>query len=74
MDIKIVYFSQTGNTRKVAEVMATTFGHLGHSVQTLPIKKASPKDITRCDLLGIGSPWTGAHTNKEFPSQYSPNI
>ena len=56
MDIKVVYFSQTGNTRKVAEVMATTFGHLGHSVQTLPIKKASPKDITRCDLLGIGSP------------------
>jgi len=56
MDIKVVYFSQTGNTRKVAEAMATTFSHLGHSVQTLPIKKASPKDITRCDLLGIGSP------------------
>ena len=56
MDVTIVYFSQTGNTRKVAEAMAVTFRDLGHSVRTLPLKKASPKDATRGDLLGVGSP------------------
>jgi len=56
MDVNIVYFSQTGNTRKVAEAMAAVFSNLGHSVQTYPIEKASPKDITKGDLLGVGSP------------------
>ncbi len=30
MNVSIVYFSQTGNTRKVAEAMAAAFEELGH--------------------------------------------
>ena len=56
MNVTIIFFSQTGNTRKVAENMATVFQEAGHSVQTIPLKKATPDDATKCDLLGIGAP------------------
>jgi len=56
MNVTMVYFSQTGNTRKAAETMAGTFRDLGHTVRTISLKKASPEDATTCDLLGVGSP------------------
>jgi len=56
MEATLVYFSQTGNTRKAAEAMASGFRDLGHSVRTVPLKKAIPEDATACDLLGVGSP------------------
>lgn len=56
MDVTLVYFSQTGNTRKVAETMADTFRDLGHSVRTVSLKKATPEDATTGDLVGVGSP------------------
>jgi flavodoxin/NAD-dependent dihydropyrimidine dehydrogenase PreA subunit len=52
----MIYFSQTGNTRKVAQAMAGAFREAGHSVRAVSLKKATPADLTRGDLLGVGSP------------------
>jgi flavodoxin/ferredoxin len=56
MEVTMIYFSQTGNTRKVAEAMADTFRDLGHSARTISLAKATPEDATTGDLLGVGSP------------------
>jgi flavodoxin/NAD-dependent dihydropyrimidine dehydrogenase PreA subunit len=52
----MVYFSQTGNTRKVAEAMAAGFQEMGHSARTVPLKKATSDDVLKTDLLGVGAP------------------
>lgn len=56
MNIALVYFSQTGNTKKVAQSMAEAFLERGHSVNIMPWKDARIIDITECDVLGIGAP------------------
>jgi NAD(P)H dehydrogenase (quinone) len=56
MNITIVYFSQTGQTRKVAEAMATGLRKKKHTVCVSAIQDIDPSDIKKCDLLGVGSP------------------
>jgi flavodoxin/NAD-dependent dihydropyrimidine dehydrogenase PreA subunit len=56
MNIAIVYFSQTGQTRKVAEAMAEGLREKRHTVKVLAMQDVDPADITSCDLLGVGSP------------------
>ena len=56
MEVTMIYFSQTGNTRKVAKTMAGAFREAGHSVRAVSLKKATPEDLTGCDLLGFGTP------------------
>jgi flavodoxin/NAD-dependent dihydropyrimidine dehydrogenase PreA subunit len=56
MDVTIIYFSQTGSTQKVAEIMSTVFTESGNSVRVVPLKKATTEDATNSDLLGIGAP------------------
>lgn len=56
MNVALVVFSQTGNTRKVAETMAEEFEENGHTARIIPLEKATDRDITSCDLLGTGSP------------------
>lgn len=56
MDIRLIYFSQTGNTRKVAEAMEHVFIEAGHSARSVPMKQATPEDILQSDVIGVGSP------------------
>jgi flavodoxin/NAD-dependent dihydropyrimidine dehydrogenase PreA subunit len=56
MNVTMVYLSQSGNTRKVAEAMAEAFRGSGHGVRTVPLKKATPQDAAKGDLLGVGTP------------------
>jgi flavodoxin/NAD-dependent dihydropyrimidine dehydrogenase PreA subunit len=56
MDITLIYFSQTGNTRRIAEAMAEVFRGAGHATRLVSLKKASPQDAVAGDLLGIGTP------------------
>lgn len=56
MNIAVVYFSQTGQTLKVAEAMADGLREKKHTVKVLAIQKVKPADIKRCDALGVGSP------------------
>jgi flavodoxin/ferredoxin len=56
MKVTMIYFSQTGNTRIVAETMAEAFREKGHITRTISLSKATPQDATTSDLLGIGTP------------------
>ncbi len=56
MDVTLIYFSQTGNTRRIAEAMAEIFRTAGHTTRLVSLKKASPQDAVASDLLGIGTP------------------
>lgn len=56
MNIAVMYFSQTGQTLKVAEAMAEGLREKRHTVKVLAIQKVKPADIKDCDLLGVGSP------------------
>jgi flavodoxin/NAD-dependent dihydropyrimidine dehydrogenase PreA subunit len=56
MNMLLMYFSQTGSTRRVAEAMAGELAAKGHTVRTLPMEKALPEDISGCDVLGFGTP------------------
>jgi ferredoxin/flavodoxin len=56
VDIKIAVFSQTGNTRKVGQTMATALRDLEHRVETLAMLKTKPEEMARGDLIGIGCP------------------
>jgi flavodoxin/NAD-dependent dihydropyrimidine dehydrogenase PreA subunit len=56
MNVTMIYFSQSGNTRKVAEAMAEAFREAGHVARIVSLEKATPHDATTGDLLGVGTP------------------
>jgi flavodoxin len=56
MNINLMYFSQTGNTKKIAEVMQDTFNDSGHNAQITSFMKAHSDDMAKADLIGIGAP------------------
>jgi flavodoxin/NAD-dependent dihydropyrimidine dehydrogenase PreA subunit len=56
MKINIFHFSQTGNTRKVANAMKAYFEEMGKETQMISFNKASQQDFTTADLIGIGTP------------------
>jgi len=56
MNVTLFYFSQTGNTRRIARAMAEVFSEAGYSARTLSLKKALPEDALDADVIGVGSP------------------
>ncbi len=58
MNIVILYDSRFGNTKKVAEAIAGTFGK-PDKVRLLEVGKAKHADVTKPDLLIVGSPTHG---------------
>lgn len=56
MDIRMIYFSQSGNTRKVAEAMGDAFRDLSHRTEIIPLEKADPDQAPQVDLLAVGAP------------------
>ncbi len=56
MEVKIISFSQTGNTRKVAKAMAAAMRSIDHDVRIVTFKRAKADDFQDVDLVGIGAP------------------
>lgn len=56
MNITLICFSQTGNTRRVAQAMAEAFRQAGHTTRTISLKKATHARCPTGDLLGVGAP------------------
>ena len=56
MNINVIYFSQTGNTRKVAKAMEEVFRTESHSVKTISYKKVTPSDFVEPEVVGVGAP------------------
>jgi flavodoxin/ferredoxin len=56
----IIYFSQSGNTAKVARSVHKGMGSVLEKCDIFSIDQADPADVTGYDLIGIGSPvWSG---------------
>jgi len=68
MKVTIIYFSQTGNTRSVAETMVEAFRENGHNARAVSLKKATPQEATTSDLLGIGTPCFASQAPKPVKS------
>ncbi len=56
MDVTLIYFSQTGNTRRVAETMAEAFCEAGETARTVSMRRATAEDACAADMLGVGTP------------------
>jgi len=63
MKCVIVYFSQTGNTEKIAQAIRVGVETAADHCDILPIKDANPGRLHDHDLIGIGSPVWGAEPN-----------
>jgi flavodoxin/ferredoxin len=55
----IIYYSQTGNTRKIAQAIYAGIKKVLKKVDILPLKEADPKKLGEYDLIGLGSPVWG---------------
>ncbi len=56
MKALIVCFSQTGNTRKIAENIQSGIRRSGHDCDIVSIKHVKNEDLYPYDLIGIGTP------------------
>jgi flavodoxin/NAD-dependent dihydropyrimidine dehydrogenase PreA subunit len=52
----VIYFSQTGNTRQVAETIQETLAALAGSCALVRLEDADPMLVERYDLIGLGAP------------------
>jgi ferredoxin/flavodoxin len=56
MKIAMIVFSQSGNTRRVAETLATGFREAGPEASIFALDQAASVDLAEFDLIGVGSP------------------
>lgn len=56
MKVLIIYYSQTGNTQKIARVIRDSMRQAGHCVDLRYLKKARYEELNDYDLIGFGSP------------------
>ena len=59
MKCVVIYFSQTGNTEKIARAIQTGVKQIADHCDILPIKEANPRRLYEYDLIGLGSPVHG---------------
>lgn len=59
MKILIVYYSQSGNTKKVVEMVEERLRTLNHEVTVKNALTAKVEQVSECDLLLIGTPVHG---------------
>ena len=55
----IIYFSQTGNTEKIAKQVQAGIIEAAGNCDMVPIKEANPRKLYQYDLIGIASPVMG---------------
>jgi flavodoxin/ferredoxin len=59
----IIYYSQSGNTRKIAQAIQKGVAQQAGQCDIAQIKDMEPTDINQYDLIGLGSPvWNGGFT------------
>ena len=54
--VLVVYYSRTGNTEKMAKIIAKHLGNHGNDVELKRVKDAKPADFKAADGIIIGSP------------------
>ncbi|OGP55627.1 MAG: hypothetical protein A2Y65_00475 [Deltaproteobacteria bacterium RBG_13_52_11] len=59
----VIYYSQTGNTRKIARAIHRGMSQVAEQCDIATVKEVNPKDLDKYDLIGLGSPiWMGGET------------
>lgn len=59
MKCGIVYYSQTGNTEKIAKAVQRGIADVAGGCDLIPLADANPKRLYKYDLIGFGSPAFG---------------
>jgi len=70
MNISIIYWSGTGNTEKMAELIAEGAKSAGAQVNMKRVSEASKDDITGADAIALGCPSMGDEVLEE--SEFQP--
>jgi NAD-dependent dihydropyrimidine dehydrogenase PreA subunit len=52
----VIYYSMTGNTKKMAEAIHAGMSQSGNQCDIVRLKDAYARDLTSYDLIGLGSP------------------
>ena len=68
MNIAIIYDSSTGITAKAAEAMGKTMEEHGHQCRVQPVASADPADVSKADLICIGSWVKGLFIIRQHPT------
>jgi len=59
----VIYYSQSGNTKKIARAIHTGMSQAAGQCHIVTVKEADPNDLGGYDLIGLGSPvWMGGLT------------
>ena len=61
----VIYYSQTGNTKKIAQAIHAGMSQTGEQCDIARLKDVNPEDLAGYDLIGLGSPVIHA---REFPN------
>jgi flavodoxin/Fe-S-cluster-containing hydrogenase component 2 len=56
MKILVIYFSLTGNTKKIAQAICTGIRSLGEECRIAKLKEVNINELDGYDLIGLGSP------------------
>jgi flavodoxin len=56
MRILVVYYTQTGNTKKIAEAIFSELESLGHEVALESARGLKPRDLVGYEVIFLGSP------------------
>jgi len=52
----VIYYSQSGNTKKVAEAIHRGMSQTGEQCDIVPLRDMNPPNLADYDLIGLGSP------------------
>lgn len=64
--MKIVYYSQSGNTENMAEIIKKEMESAGQNVELLNVENASYDDIKDQEVIILGCPASGDEVIEEF--------
>jgi len=53
---KVIYFSQTGNTKKIAETICNAIKALTGECETIKLQNTDVSKLSEYDLIGLGCP------------------
>ncbi|MDD5265246.1 MAG: flavodoxin family protein [Candidatus Bipolaricaulis sp.] len=64
MRVLVAYYTQTGNTRKIAQAIHSELESLGHEVTLREIRGVKSQDVSGFDVIFLGSPCHSADLAK----------
>ncbi len=66
MKMAVIYWSGTGNTEEMANIVANKAKEKGCEVDLKKVSQASPSDIADCDFIALGCPSMGDEVLEEW--------